>query len=40
MRELSEDGSEMVLLDLNEAQETWPIETILFQGTKKRQVKI
>ena len=35
MRELSEDGSEMVLLDLNEAQETWPIETILFQGDQK-----
>ena len=48
MRELSEDGNEMVLLDLNEAQETWPIETILFcratiqigQRGKRREKKV
>ena len=35
MRELAEDGSEMVLLDLEEAQAMWPIETILLQGDPK-----
>lgn len=35
MRDISEDGKEMVLLDLEEAQETWSIEALLFQGNQQ-----
>lgn len=35
LREISENGKDLVLLTLKEAPEEWPVETLLLQGTRK-----